>query len=243
MINRILAPLGLTLQRLPRHTPDFLARYERQLSAISRPGVAVHREPYDESGLHPANYITAECAFVARQLRNIRPDTLLDVGSYRQFVLGLLAQRKVTTLDVRDREPATPDETVVTTDSKEIGLPNASFDCIISMCSLEHFGLGRYGDEFDPEGDAKAFREWRRLLKPGGYMVFTTTITRGGPQIAFNAHRIYSRGQLGEFVRRMELVEEAYYNPALERLCSFEELSDAPAVYNVYMGCFKSPAP
>ena len=37
-----------------------------------------------------------------------------------------------------------------------------------ALCSLEHFGLGRYGDPVDPEACFKCFENIQRKLKKGG---------------------------------------------------------------------------
>ncbi len=105
----------------------------------------------------------------------------------------MLAGYKVTTLDVRPRDSRLENETIVTSDAKKLDIPSDSFDMVVSLCTLEHFGLGRYGDEFDLDGDKKAFNEMIRVLKPGGRLVFSTTVTRSTPSLAFNAHRIYDQ--------------------------------------------------
>ena len=58
------------------------------------------------------------------------------------------------------------------------------------MHTIEHIGLGRYGDVIDPQGDIKATRELARVLRLGGNLIFVTPV--GKPRIQFNAHRIYS---------------------------------------------------
>jgi hypothetical protein len=44
------------------------------------------------------------------------------------------------------------------------------FDWVTSVSSLEHSGLGRYGDRLNPEGDIDAAGECFCMLKPGGYL-------------------------------------------------------------------------
>ncbi len=62
------------------------------------------------------------------------------------------------------------------------------------MHTIEHVGLGRYGDPIDPDGDLKAIAELIRVLAPGGSFLFVTPV--GAPRIQFNAHRIYSYDQI-----------------------------------------------
>lgn len=62
------------------------------------------------------------------------------------------------------------------------------------MHVIEHIGLGRYGDPLDYDGDLRAIRELRRVVKPKGNLLFVVPV--GKPRIQFNAHRIYSYEQI-----------------------------------------------
>jgi SAM-dependent methyltransferase len=51
----------------------------------------------------------------------------------------------------------------VSADYRDLPLPDASFDCVLNLFS----SLGYWGEE----GDARALREFRRVLRPGGRLV------------------------------------------------------------------------
>ena len=78
-----------------------------------------------------------------------------------------------------------------------LALPFAdnSVESISCMHTIEHVGLGRYGDPIDPEGDVKAVKELKRVTAKGGNLLFVVPI---GAQaiIEFNAHRIYNYEQV-----------------------------------------------
>ncbi|VDM61776.1 unnamed protein product [Angiostrongylus costaricensis] len=63
------------------------------------------------------------------------------------------------------------------------------FDFAISFSSIEHSGLGRYGDPIDPIGDLREVWKTSCLLKPGG--IFFLGLPRGVDTLVFNLHRIY----------------------------------------------------
>lgn len=63
------------------------------------------------------------------------------------------------------------------------------FDAIVSYSSLEHDGLGRYGDPLNPNGDIERMRLLADFLKPGGLLYLG--IPLGADQLFWNAHRIY----------------------------------------------------
>jgi SAM-dependent methyltransferase len=50
--------------------------------------------------------------------------------------------------------------------------PRQSFDWIVAISTIEHIGLGHYGDPVDPDGDTKAMQRAWEWLKPGGWMYF-----------------------------------------------------------------------
>lgn len=67
-------------------------------------------------------------------------------------------------------------------------------DVAFSISSFEHEGLGRYGDPLDPDGDLRAMREARELLKPGGILFLAVPV--GRDCVVWNAHRIYGPRRL-----------------------------------------------
>jgi hypothetical protein len=46
-------------------------------------------------------------------------------------------------------------------------------------------GLGRYGEEFDLNGDIKIFNEMIRVLKPDDIIIFLVSIKKGHPYFIF----------------------------------------------------------
>lgn len=241
-MRNIAGRLARLLSRLKWNTWAKPPRYEEHLAALRRApmGFRILREPMDDSGAHPHSYIDFECEFAAAQVKALLPREILDIGSYRQFVAGLAAGHTITSLDVRDRPPRVPGETVLTADAKALPLPDGSFDCVVSLCSIEHFGLGRYGDEFDPSADERAAREMARVLRPGGMLILSTTITRGPPTLAFNAHRIYDVARIRELFGSLVPVEEKYFSLAAGP-CEPAHLRDTPGTWDVYCGSFRKP--
>jgi SAM-dependent methyltransferase len=246
VVNKVLSCFGLRLSRTRANTtlPDrFKEEYEKNfvLCRSNRRGFDVVRQPMFDTGEHPVSYMDFECAFAARQLADKLPNAILDVGSYRQFILGLLASHQVTTVDVRDRPAASPRERVLTCDATRLSLPDDSFDAVVSLCAIEHFGLGRYGDSFDLDADRKAMGEMIRVLKSRGVLVFTTAVTQAKPVIAFNAHRIYGMEMIRELCRGLREKESRFYSHALGRYCAEDQITSEPATWDVYCGCWQKP--
>lgn len=226
----------------------FIERYEQQLAEIANnPALIIDRQLRYDVGHHPATYIDCECAFAAEQLaRCPTVKTILDVGSYRHFILGLLAHYQVATVDVREREPATSNETVTTCDAKSLDtVATGRFDAVISLCALEHFGLGRYGDDVDLDAYKKALKEMVRVLRPDGILIFTTHVTRGATSLGFNAHWIFNYEALVGMCKGLGLTlhEERFIKHSEGQFCSLEEVvASSYPVWDVYCGCFQKIA-
>jgi SAM-dependent methyltransferase len=245
-VNEFLSHFGVRLSRMRgviRPPSAFMEAYRRNLAILNRDprGFQVFKELQYDAGTHPEGYIDFECTFAAQQIGMLNPQSILDIGSYRHFVLGLLSHFDVTTVDVRGRRPISGKETVITCDAKQLSLPDESYDVVLSLSTLEHFGLGRYGDEFDLDGDKKALREMVRILKSGGHLIFTTTLTKSQPSIGFNAHRIYSREMLRERCEGLVCMEEEFYSMTSQDTCSFEQITENAESWDVYCGRWRKP--
>jgi hypothetical protein len=64
------------------------------------------------------------------------------------------------------------------------------FDVVLSISSIEHDGLGRYGDPLNPHADLEFMSMAReRLLKEEGVMILAMPV--GRDCLYWNAHRVY----------------------------------------------------
>jgi hypothetical protein len=62
------------------------------------------------------------------------------------------------------------------------------------LCALEHFGLGSYGDRYDPHADEQAITEMIRVPTPGGHLVLSTLCAaRRESFIVFNTQCLCAR--------------------------------------------------
>jgi len=74
-------------------------------------------------------------------------------------------------------------------------------DWIFTYSSIEHSGLGRYGDPLDPFGDLLVMQLAQCMIKPGGLLFLGFPV--GHDTVVFNAHRIYGP-------KRLELVFDGW---------------------------------
>ncbi len=245
-LNKILSPFGLQMSRtragkVPRTFWNQYYSYFKELKKKKCEFVNVFKAVRYDIGAHPVSYVDLECEFAAKHIFKVESDNILDVGSYRLFIIGLLSKYNVTTLDVRDRESLLDNEAIYTNDAKNLEFPDSNFDVVVSLCALEHFGLGRYGDDFDIDADKRAFGEMLRVLKPGGSIVFTTSISNAPPSIAFNAHRIYNHEMIQQFCDGLVCEDEMFISMVERKFCSMEEVTKEPELFDIYCGCWRKP--
>ena len=143
--------------------------------------------------------------WAARKIREINPTKHIDVSSILYFS-GMLSA--FIPVDFYDYRPADINLSNLKSDHADLTkLPfeDNSFNSLSCMHTVEHIGLGRYGDRLDPDGDLKAISELKRILAKDGSLFFVVPV--GKPKIEFNAHRIYSYEQITEYFRELQLKE------------------------------------
>lgn len=86
--------------------------------------------------------------------------------------------------------------------------PPISFDIVLLISTLEHLGLGGYGDLVLPEADKQAVDKIRQWLKERGQLI--VTVPFGKPQIT-RKHRIYDSKRLKDVFSEFKWKNERYF--------------------------------
>jgi SAM-dependent methyltransferase len=227
----------VTAKFLGDSSEKFFEEY-RTFKGTIDPNIDIFIDRIDQSGDHPYDYREFETAFAAGHIKRCSPGSILDIGSRRTFLAGVASHYDLLSVDIRPRPAAFLGEKVIVGDASRIPLADESCDLVLSLNAVEHFGLGRYGDQINPDADSLAFAEWQRILKPGGSLLFSTTISSNGFAVAFNAHRIYDRPTLQAMLRGMRLVEENFFCNTRNAAVSFEELKTPSRGWDIYAGCY-----
>jgi len=143
------------------------------------------------------HHYTYHPAWAARILAQTKPAYHVDISSILSFSTIISAFVPVKFYDYRPADLKLNNLESGFADLKQLGFSANSIPSLSCMHTIEHIGLGRYGDEIDPQGDIKSINELKRVLKDGGDLLFVTPV--GKPRIEFNAHRIYSYEQITEY--------------------------------------------
>ncbi len=146
-------------------------------------------------------------AWALRILLDLRPEKHVDISSTLHFCSMLSAFMPVDFYDYRPAQLELSGLRSLPGDLLALPFADNSIPSLSCMHTVEHIGLGRYGDPLDPDGDLKAIAELKRVVAPGGSLLFVTPT--GKPRIVFNAHRIYAYEQIMDAFEGFELREFA----------------------------------
>lgn len=129
----------------------------------------------------------------ARWVHEDRPVRHVDIGSRIDGFIGhLTVFREVEVMDLRPMPIAIPGVRFHQFDlMQEIPAEWVDgTDSLSCLHTIEHFGLGRYGDQLDPDGHLKGLAQLKRMVASGGRLILSTPV--GHERVEFNAHRVFS---------------------------------------------------
>lgn len=147
-------------------------------------------------------------AWAARILCKTKPKIHVDISSTLSFSSIVSAFIPVEFYDYRPANLILDGLKSRSADLLKLPFKNNSVESLSCMHTIEHVGLGRYGDQIDPNGDLKAIKELMRVLKPGGNLLVVVPVGYS-QKICFNAHRIYDPKNFISYFNNLSLKEFA----------------------------------
>lgn len=147
-------------------------------------------------------YGTGETNMLVEALGHLKIEgaSVLVIGSEKPWIEACalsFGASEVTTLEYGGIQSTHPRVSTLTPEQMRLSAPTFlnRFDAVITYSSVEHSGLGRYGDALNPWGDRQAMARAWCMTKPGGRLAV------GLPHndidtIHYNAHREYGAIQL-----------------------------------------------
>lgn len=156
-----------------------------------------------------------EYSFVIGKLSVMKKGRVLDVGctARQNFLPATLASMgwEVYGIDIREFKLRFPNFHFILEDITNTSFSDNFFDVVCALSTLEHIGLGgRWGiTADDPEGDAKAVTEVKRILRPNG--TFLVTVPYGQRKIVGSLGKVYDKSWLRQLFLNWKNKEEIYY--------------------------------
>ena len=167
-------------------------------------------------GILAGNYGHSETKWVMMGLEhaNVRDQNVLVIGSETPWLEACVLHagaKHVTTLEYGKIISQHPQITTLTPDEMRAQFSSQYseyFDVIVTFSSVEHAGLGRYGDALNPWGDRQAIARAWCMAKPGARLVIGV-MCGDRDAIEFNAHRVYSAFTLSHLLANWKQVWRA----------------------------------
>lgn len=160
-------------------------------------------------------------AFLEKHRAEIEGRHCAVIGSQRPWLEALLLSvgaKQITTIEYGSIQSEDPRITTIHPSQ----LPalsasgSATFDCVASYSSIEHAGLGRYGDVLDPWGDLRVMAQMQCVTTPDAS--FFIGVPFGVDRIAWNAHRYYGPKRLPQLFANIRVDDtsepQVQQNPA-----------------------------
>jgi len=157
--------------------------------------------------------------WAAKHIFNDNPKKHYDIGSRIDGFIGHLSsfRESIILIDIRPLNKKIPGVEFTQADATNLeSIPDDSIESLSSLCALEHFGLGRYGDSVDPYACFKAFSAIQRKIKKGGKIYISVPI--GKEHLEFNAHRVFYAETIIKSFNKMKLLELSYINPSVDQI-------------------------
>jgi hypothetical protein len=126
---------------------------------------------------------------------DIRGKNIAVIGSHYPWIEAILINggaKSVTTVEYN--VPVCNHDIIKTISYDAFCKSDEKYDAVFSYSSIEHSGLGRYGDDLNPNGDIEAMMYIHKLLQPNGLCFLGIPV--GTDAVVWNAHRIYGKNRL-----------------------------------------------
>lgn len=148
---------------------------------------------YAEAGSTINEYFLQDL-IVAQWVYASNPIKHVDIGSRIDgFVAHVASYREIEIFDVRPINTSIPNVNFRQLDLMENNFSTLQYgkcDSLSCLHTIEHFGLGRYGDPIQQNGYVTGLKNMASLLSKGGFFYFSTPI--GKERVEFNANRVFN---------------------------------------------------
>jgi SAM-dependent methyltransferase len=245
---RLFQPLRYVHGRRRFRLPAEYAHFFSQWSAFKSQGGTApfqllaptffDRDPSTQTG---GGHYFFQDIWALRKLAQAKPPEHHDVGSRIDgFVGQVTAVCPIVYWDIRPPSFSLPGFTFRQGSVTALPLADGSISSLSCLHTAEHIGLGRYGDPIDPLGTEKCLAELKRVLAPGGRLLFSMPV--GQQRTEFNSQRIWNPSRPPELMNGLELIEFSAVNSRGEFLQNIQPQAVADERYACGLYEFRAPA-
>lgn len=183
--------------------------------------INAHIEAFSNDNIQQFNYIEIEPYRGAAKLHlhaimeyPIDNKDVAIVGSLKPWIESICINnnaKSITTVEYN--VPICNHPKIKTISYNDFTNESNKYDVIITFSSVEHSGLGRYGDALNPDGDIETMNVIHNALKSDGIVLWGAPV--GYDCVAFNAHRIYGKKRLKLLFQKFNIVKWFGYDESI----------------------------
>ena len=167
-------------------TKEYVEKFKRTFTPQNIKDQAYLAEPYGGA----SGWLLK--AFENHSIQNKR---VAVIGTLTPWIEAILLNMGNIVTTVEYNVPLCQDiENLTAISYREFCDSDVTYDAIVTYSSIEHSGLGRYGDNLNPNGDIETMEQIHAHLEKGGILVWGAPV--GHDALVWNAHRIYGRLRL-----------------------------------------------
>ncbi len=139
---------------------------------------------------------------VANKIYKKNPSRHIDIGSRVDgFVTHVASFRKIEIFDIR--KIGVSQHSNIISAQKDIMKTNVTTeitDSLSCLHTIEHLGLGRFGDDLDPDGHIKGFKNLLKLLSKDGLLYISFPIATKS-RLEFNEQRVFQYQEILQWLK------------------------------------------
>jgi len=194
------------IPRIPVYISD-LFKFRKNYKGELRIVPSLH-DRYVSNGDYEHEYFWQDL-FMAQRIFSDQPKNHLDIGSRIDgFIANVASYREVQVLDIREQSTKIPNvifKQADLMDSSSLESHRGRYKSISCLHTIEHLGLGRYGDPIMVEGFDLGFKNICSILADTGILYLSTPISTKS-YVEFNSNRVTDYRQVLEKANELGLL-------------------------------------
>lgn len=146
--------------------------------------------------------------------KDIRGKEVGIIGSTAPWYESIILSYGATPVVIEYNPIKSEDQRVTYMTPEQFKKNPKKFDLLLSISSVNHDGLGRYGDTLNPNGDLESMKNFQTMLNPNGKLLLAIPV--GPDKLYWNAHRVYGPLRLKMLLKGWKV--DKYYGFNIEQL-------------------------
>ncbi|OPJ60894.1 DUF268 domain-containing protein [Clostridium oryzae] len=218
----------LSIREIRENIGTYEKMNKRDDFKIDKKNLYIFTNDISESAGYIDGHYFYQDIWAAQKILKNNPLEHYDVGSRIDGLIShlLVFRNKVNLIDIRPLNYNIDGIQFICADATNMnGIADDSIESLSSLHVIEHFGLGRYGDEIDPDACFKAIKAFQRVVKSKGKLYISVPIGKEN-KVCFNAHRIFNPLTFISEFTCMELLEFSYISEGKIKKVLKDEISN-----------------